>query len=60
MGTSGSALLGPVCCFPFGPLSTIEQIRFLDVGLALFPQILPLYQCEVCLRTLEIDGLYLD
>ena len=48
-----------LCRFPVGPLSTIEQIRFLDMGFVLFPPVLPCISAK-CLRTLEIDGLYLD
>ena len=36
-----------LCRFPVGPLSTVEQIRFLDMGFVLFPPVLPVYQCEV-------------
>lgn len=36
-----------LCRFPVGSLSTVEQIRFLDMGFVLFPPVLPVYQCEV-------------
>lgn len=52
-------------CFPVGLLSTIEQIRFLDVGFVLSPPILTVDKAAlcvrvVCLRTLEIGGPYLN
>ena len=49
VGISGSALLGPAP-LPCGLRSTIEQIRFLDVGFVLSPQILTVDKVALCVN----------